>query len=153
MTMDLATVDKLLTTTRSVRSRLDLTRPVDPAVIEECLEIAVQAPAGSNNCRYHFLIVTDPAKRSALADFYRQAFEQFYPAERLAASRQTVPRDAASWTALAEHFQDIPTLIIPFVEGRPEGLKPERLAGLCGNILPVAWSLMLALRARGVGAA
>ena len=59
--MDLATVDKLLTTTRSVRSRLNLTPPVDPAVIEECLEIAVQAPAGSSNCRYHFLVVTDPA--------------------------------------------------------------------------------------------
>jgi nitroreductase len=151
--MHLATVDKLLTTTRSVRSRLDLTRPVDPAVIEECLEIAVQAPQGSNNCRYHFVIVTDPGKRRALGDLYRQAFEQFYPADRLEASRQTVPRDAASWTALAEHFQDVPVLIIPCVEGRPEGLKPERLAGLYGNILPMAWSLMLALRARGVGAA
>ena len=60
--MDLTTVDKLLTTTRSVRRRLDLTRPVDPAVIEECLEIAVQAPQGSNNCRYHFLVVTDPVE-------------------------------------------------------------------------------------------
>jgi hypothetical protein len=54
---------------------------------------------------------------------------------------------------LSEHFQDIPTLIISCVEGRPEGLKPERLAGLYGNILPITWSLMLALRARGVGAA
>ena len=151
--MDLATVDKLLTTTRSVRSRLNLTRPVDPAVIEECLEIAVQAPAGSSNCRYHFLIVTDPGKRRALGDLYRQAFEQFFPASSLAASRQNAPRDAASWTALAEHFQDIPMLIISCIEGRPEGRNPERLAGLYGNILPVTWSLMLALRARGVGAA
>jgi nitroreductase len=151
--MDLTTVDKLLTTTRSVRSRLDLTRPVDPAVIEECLELAVQAPAGSNNCRYHFIVATDPGKRRALADLYRRAFDQFYPPERLAAARQSVPRDAASWTALAEHFQDVPVLIISCIEGRPEGLKPERLAGLYGNVLPVTWSLMLALRARGVGAA
>jgi nitroreductase len=151
--MDLATVDKLLTTTRSVRRRLDLTRPVPPALIEECLEIAVQAPQGSSLCRYHFIVVTDPAKRQALADLYRRAFDTFYPPDRLAERRQTQPRDARSWTALADHFQDIPTLIIPCVEGRPEGLKPERLAGLYGNILPIAWSLMLALRARGVGAA
>jgi nitroreductase len=149
--MDLATVDKLLTTTRSVRRRLDLTRPVDPAVIEECLEIAVQAPQGSNNCRYHFLVVTDPGKRRVLGDLYRQAFEQFYPAA--GTSRQTMaPRDMESSMALNEHFQDVPMLIIPCVVGRPEGLKPERLAGMYSNILPMAWSLMLALRARGVGA-
>jgi len=150
--MDLATVDKLLTTTRSVRRRLDLTRPVDPAVIEECLEIAVQAPQGSNNCRYHFLVVTDPGKRRALGDLYRQAFEQFYPAA--GTSRQTVPPpDMESAIALAEHFQDVPVLIISCIEGRPEGRTSERLAGLYGNILPMTWSLMLALRARGVGAA
>ena len=151
--MDLATVDKLLTTTRSVRRRLDLTRPVDPAVIEQCLEIAVQAPQGSKGFRYHFIVVTDPAKRKALADLYRRAFGTFYPPEGLDALRKTDPRNVPSWTALADHFQDVPTLIIPCVEGRPEGLKPERLAGLYGNILPIAWSLMLALRARGVGAA
>ena len=126
--MDLATVNKLLTTTRSVRARLDLTRPVPAELIEECLEIAVQAPQGSSLCRYHFIVVTDPAKRQALADLYRRAFDIFYPPDRLAERRQTQPRDAASWTALADHFQDIPTLIIPCVEGRPEGLKPERLA-------------------------
>lgn len=151
--MDLATVNKLLTTTRSVRRRLDLTRPVDPAVIEECLELAVQAPAGGNIFRYHFMIVTDARIRATLGDRYRQEFNVFYPSERLEARRQTEPRDVPSWTALADHFQDVPTLIFPCVEGRPEGLHPERLAGLYGNILPMAWSLMLALRSRGVGAA
>ena len=151
--MDLATVDKLLTTTRSVRRRLDLTRPVDPAVIEECLELAVQAPAGGNIFRYHFMIVTDAKIRATLGDRYRQEFNVFYPPERLEARRQTEPRDVPSWTALADRFQDVPTLIFPCVEGRPEALPPERLAGLYGNILPMAWSLMLALRSRGVGAA
>ena len=158
--MDRATVDKLLTTTRSVRRRLDLTRPVDPAVIEECLELAVQAPQGSNLCRYHFMIVTDAAIRARLGDLYRQEFSAFSPPERLEALRHTDPtgdasstRDVFSFTALAEHFQDVPTLIFPCVEGRPEGLHPERLPGLYGNILPMAWSLMLALRSRGVGAA
>lgn len=150
--MDLATVDKLLTTTRSVRARLDLSRPVDPAVIEECLDLAVQAPTGSNNCRYQFIVVTDPAKRQALAELYRRAFVQFFPPEQVAERRKVEPRDVESWMALAENFQDIPALIIACVEGRPEGRSPERLAGLYGNILPAAWSLMLALRARGVGA-
>lgn len=71
-------------------------------------------------------------------DRYRQEFNVFYPPERLEARRQTEPRDVPSWTALADHFQDVPTLIFPCVEGRPEGLHPERLAGLYGNILPMA---------------
>ena len=151
--MDLATVDKLLTTTRSVRRRLDLTRPVPPALIEECLEIAVQAPTGSGNCRYQFIVVTDVAKRRTLAELYRRAFATFYPPESIAERSDIEPRTLASGVALAENFQDVPVLIIACVEGRPEGRSPERLAGLYGNILPAAWSLMLALRARGVGAA
>jgi len=151
--MDLSTVNKLLTTTRSVRARLDLTRPVPAALIEECLEIAVQAPVGGNVCRYHFIVVTNPPKRIVLAELYRRAFSEFYPPERIAERRKSEPRDVASWTSLAEHFQDVPALVIACVEGRPEGLGPERLAALYGNILPTAWSLMLALRARGVGAA
>lgn len=151
--MDLATVDKLLTTTRSVRARLDLTRPVPPELIEECLDIAIQAPTGSNISRYHFVVVTDPAKRRALAELYRRAFAEFYPPDRLAERRRTHPGDVASWTFLVENFQDVPALIIACVEGRPEGRSPERLAAMFGNILPATWSLMLALRARGVGAA
>jgi nitroreductase len=124
--MDLGIVDKLLTTTRSVRRRLDLTRAVDPALIEQCLEIAVQEPTGSNLCRHRFIGVTDAGKRETLRAFIDARYLQ----ERLAARRQTEPRDVPSWTALAEHFQDVPTLIISCVEGRPEGLKPERLTGL-----------------------
>src|ERR1700760_1443217 len=105
--MDLATVDKLLTTTRSVRQRLDLARPVEPEVIERCLEIAVQGPSGSNICRYHFLVVTDPAKRSALAELYRKAFAQAYTPETLAQRRETDARNVKSWQFLVEHFQDV----------------------------------------------
>jgi nitroreductase len=151
--MDLASVDKLLTSTRSVRQRLDLSRPVEPEVIEQCLEIAVQAPSGSNICRYHFLVVTDPALRSAIAGLYRRAFAQAYTPELLAERRRTDSRNVQSWQFLVEHFQDVPVLVIPCVEGRPEGLPIHRLAGMYGNILPAAWSFMLALRARGLGAA
>src|SRR5436309_4842368 len=97
--MDIATIDHLLTTTRSVRKRLDLSRPVDPAVLERCIEIALQSPTGSNTQGWHFLVVTDAAKRAALADLYRKAFDGYVsiresgpqlPAEDLRA--QQMPR-------------------------------------------------------------
>ena len=76
--MDLATVDKLLTTTRTVRKRLDLTRPVEPAIIQTCLEIAIQAPTDKNIPRYHFVVVTDEAKRTDLAALYKRAYLEVY---------------------------------------------------------------------------
>ena len=152
--MDLATVDELLTTTRSVRQRLDLKRPVEPEIIQQCLDIAVQAPAGGNVCRYHFMVITDAAKRAAIGDWYRQAFAKAYTAEVLAERRKTHARDVKSWVFLVEHLHEVPVLIIPCIEGRPEDdLSVNRLAGFYGNILPAAWSLTLALRARGLGSA
>lgn len=152
--MDLATVDKLLTTTRSVRQRLDLTRPVEPEIVEHCLELAVQAPAGGNVCRYHFMIVTDPAKKAAIGDWYASAFAKVYTDDILAERRKTHARDVASWVYLVDHLRDVPMLIIPCVEGRAaEDTSTARLAGMFGNILPAAWSLVLALRARGIGTA
>ena len=72
--LDRATVDHLLTTTRTVRKRLDLTRPVEREVIQECLELAIQAPNGGNQNRYHFVVVTDPVKRAAIGAIYRKVF-------------------------------------------------------------------------------
>jgi nitroreductase len=149
--MDLATVDTLLTTTRTVRKRLDLTRAVAPEIIQACLEIAVQAPTGGNIPRYHFVVVTDPARRADLAAIYKRAYLEVYSPQRQAEVRQSDPRLIDSATYLAEHLHEVPVLIIPCVEAPPgaAGSGP----GLYGSILPAAWSLMLALRARGVGAA
>jgi nitroreductase len=152
--MDLASVDHILTTTRSVRKRLDLKRPVEPEIIERCLEIAVQAPTGGNVCRYHFMVVADAVKKKAIGDWYKQAFAIAYTEPVLAERRKTHARDVASWTYLVEHLGEVPLLIIPCLDGRLEGdLSPQRVAGFYGNILPAAWSLMLALRARGLGSA
>jgi nitroreductase len=148
--MDLTTVDKLLTTTRTVRKRLDLTRSVPPEVIEQCLEIAIQAPTGGNVPRYHFMVVTDAATRTALATRYKRAYLEAYTPQRQAEIRQSDPRLIDSATYLAEHLHEVPVLIIPCVESPPgQGMGP----GLYASILPATWSLMLALRARGVGAA
>jgi nitroreductase len=148
--MDLATVDKLLTTTRTVRKRLNLTRPVDPEIIQTCLEIAIQAPTGGNIPRYHFVVVTDTAKRAALAAIYKRSYLEVYSLQRQAETRQTDPRLIDSANYLAEHMHEVPVLIIPCVEAPVvQGTGP----GAFASILPATWSLMLALRARGVGAA
>jgi nitroreductase len=154
--VDVAAADLLLTTTRSVRRRLDLTRPVNPKVIEECLEIAIQAPTGSNIARYHFVIVTDPARRAAVAGYYRRVYFEEYLDRRRAMTPDFPERDGRfsdSTTYLAEHLHEVPVLVIPCVEARSEDKGPLAQAGSYGNILPAAWSFMLALRARGLASA
>jgi nitroreductase len=148
--MDLVTVDKLLTTTRTVRKRLDLSRPVEPAIIQECLEIAIQAPTGGNIPRYHFVVVTDTAKRAELGAIYKRSYLEVYSPDRQEQTRQTDPGLIDSANYLAEHMHEAPVLIIPCVEAPPlQGMGP----GAYASILPAVWSLMLALRARGLGSA
>lgn len=149
-------VDRILTTTRSVRRRLDLGRPVDPRVIEECLEIAVQAPTGGNISRYHFVVVTDPVRKAGVAQYYRKVFFEEYLPRRAQVTPDFPERDKGfsdSATYLAEHLHEAPVLVIPCVEGRLEDKGPMVQAASYGNILPAAWSFMLALRARGLVAA
>ena len=147
--MDLVTVDHLLTTTRSVRKRLDLTRPVESDIIQRCIDVALQAPNGGNLGRYHFMVVTDPAKRARLAELYRKAFAAYLVPSREAYS----PRVFESANYLAEHMHEVPVHIIPCIEGRVDEETPFRQASVYGSVLPAAWSLMLALRARGLGSA
>jgi nitroreductase family protein len=126
--MDLATVDKLLTTTRTVRKRLDLTRPVAPAIIQTCLEIAIQAPTGGNIPRYHFVVLTEEAKRTDLAALYKRAYFEVYSPQRQAEVSQSDLRLIASATYLGEHMHEVPVLIIPCVEAPPvQGTGPRSL--------------------------
>lgn len=156
----LTIIDHLLTTTRSVRKRLDLSRPVEQAVIEECMEIALQAPTGSNQQKWHFIVVTDPEKRAAIGELYRQSFELYRPSDAPEPEPVSADPHAAqmrrvisSARYLANHMYEVPVLIIGCYEGRPEEPEPFAQAGLYGSILPAVWSLMLALRARGLGSA
>jgi nitroreductase len=154
--MDLASTDKLLTTTRSVRKRLDLSRPVPRSVIEECIEIAFQAPSGSNSQGWSFVVVTDAAKRKAIGDYYSTVFTAYanapqpdYSADPKRAAQQERVRESAQY--LADHMHEAPALVIPCILGRPRGEGSQ--AGFWGSILPAAWSFMLALRSRGLGTA
>lgn len=151
--VDLTAVDQVLTTTRSVRRRLDLSRPVEPEVIEEAIDIALQAPTGSNRQNWRFMVVTDPAKKKAIADLYRQSFARYAGARPTKAPSTPSERMTASAWHLANHMHEVPVLIIGCIEGRATNPSPAAQAGLYGSILPSAWSLMLALRARGLGSA
>ena len=156
--MELASIDHLLTTTRSVRKRLDFAKPVPRDVIETCLEIALQAPTGGNQQNWHFVVVTDAAKRGALADLYRQGWEVYTKLERppMAADdprTSQMPRVVDSAQYLTDHFHEAPVMIVPCVEGRVEQLPSFVQASVYGSILPAVWSLMLALRSRGLGSA
>ena len=152
--------DQLLSTTRAVRKRLDFTRPVEPELIRECVELAVQAPTGSNSQRWHFIVVTDSDKRKALGEFYRQGMETVYGLDP-GQSKQPMPKDPevartqarilSSSQYLAMHMHEVPVLIVPCIHGRLDGAPSVVQAGTWGSILPAVWSFMLAARARGLG--
>ena len=144
--LDLETVDHLLSTTRAVRKRLDLTRPVPTEVIEECLRLAIQAPTGSNRQGWHWLVVTDDDKRAALADMYRQGFGPYMDRARRGSEPLTRVGESALW--LAEHLQDVPVHVIPCIEDYTKG---RAHGGVWASIYPAVWSFQLALRSRGLG--
>jgi len=149
MRLDL-TPDELLSTTRAVRKRLDLERPVEREVLEECLELAQQAPTASFSQNWHFVVVTDAAKRAALGELWRQVALPYL--ERGGGPRQgQMARIGAGVVHLAEHIQDVPVHVIPCVQGRYEGKPNPLVASMYGSIVPAAWSFMLAARSRGLG--
>lgn len=152
--------DELLSTTRAVRKRLDLTRDVEPELLRECLELATQAPTGSNRQGWHFIVVRDAETRRQLGEWYRQGFEMAYadPEAVLAglpqedqgyveATRRVI--DSASY--LAQHMGDVPVLLIPVIESRTDNLPVVMQASIWGSLLPAVWSFMLAARSRGLG--
>lgn len=153
------TADEVLTTTRSVRKRLDLTRDVPHEVLVECVEIATQAPTGGNQQGWSFVFVRDADKKRALAEMYARHFDPY------AASRPEPPfpegdprraqmeRVAASAQHLRDHLHEVPVMCIPLIAGRLDGLPVFPAASAWGSILPAVWSFMLALRERGLGSA
>jgi nitroreductase len=148
---DVAMIDELLTTTRAVRRRLDLTRPVERDVILECLRIAVQAPTASNQQDWRWLVITDAAKRAALADLYREVGGAYLEQARRNQADDQTRRVYESAYALSEFLHEVPVFVIPCVDKRVDGAPNALAASAYGSIIPAAWSFMLALRARGLG--
>ena len=155
MNYDLASVDYILETTRSVRKRLDMSRPVPTDLVMEALEVALQAPTGSNNQGWRWLIVTDKTKIAQVGEHYRKSFMAYAGDAKRPESED--PRVQQQWRVtssaryLADHMHEVPMLVFACIKGRLAA--GEDGAGLFGSSIPAAWSLMLALRARKVGSA
>jgi nitroreductase len=155
MDFDLPTVDSLLTTTRAVRKRLDLERPVPREVVLECLRLALQAPTGGNTQRWRWLVVDDPEVRAGLAELYRRAADPYLGAQKRAieeAGRGGMDSILGSALYLSDHLHEVPVHVIPIALDRPP-TAPADAAGWFGSIIPAAWSFQLALRSRGLGSA
>ena len=154
------TADQLLSTTRSVRKRLDTTRPVPRDVIEECLELAFQAPNGSNRNTWRWIVVDDPALVRKVAGLYHKGYEKMIASLGDAvgsnyAGAQVPGAEGihASVDALLQKMPDMPALVIPLMAGRPEDKDAFEQACMWGSIIQAVWSLFLALRVRGLGSA
>lgn len=148
--------DEVLTTTRSVRKRLDLDKPVPREVLMECLEIALQAPTGSNAQGWQWMFVTDPVKKQAIADIYRANALPYLNQDKpgygegdVRTERMGFVSDSAKY--LAENLQDVPVLLIPCLEGKPDTGGLGFSASFWASLFPAAWSYCLALRNRGLG--
>lgn len=154
---DLRQTDRLLTTTRAVRKRLDLTRPVPYEMITDCVRVATQAPAGGNVQLWRWLVVDDPGLKAGIAELYRKAYEPYIELQReqvATAGRRDAQAIMASSDHLSEVLHEVPAMVIPCVLGRPEGINQQgALAGWYGSVLPAVWSFMLAARSRGLGTA
>lgn len=149
--MDLATVDELLTTTRAVRRRLDLTRPVGREVILDCIRLAMQAPTASNAQDWRWLVVTDADKRAAIADIYRGIGSEYLTYAAREASDPQTRRVYEGALALTETLARVPVHVIPCLDNRIDHSSMLTAASAWASIIPAGWSFLLALRSRGLG--
>ncbi|MGO8941341.1 MAG: nitroreductase family protein [Mycobacterium sp.] len=154
MTLNLS-VDEVLTTTRSVRKRLDFDKPVGRDVLMECLELALQAPTGSNSQGWQWVFVEDADKKKAIGDIYLEHARDYlkapgaeYPQGDTRGERMGLVRDSATY--LAEHMHEAPVLMIPCIFGR-EDKQPLGGVSFWSSLFPAVWSFCLALRSRGLG--
>jgi nitroreductase len=153
MPFDTAETDRLLTTTRSVRKRLDLERPVEPEIILDCLRLAIQAPTGGNGQGWRWVVVTDPAKRAELARMYAEGGADYLRKQAASHAHPQTRRVYESAFYLTEILDRVPVHVIPCIEGRADNAPNLASASRYGSIIPAAWSFMLALRSRGLGSA
>ena len=149
--MDIATVDELLTTTRSVRKRLDLTRPVGRDVILECIRLAMQAPTASNAQDWRWMVVTDADKRAAIADIYRSIGAQYLAYAVDTESDPQTKRVYQSAMSLTDTLAQVPVHVIPCLDQRIDDAVLGVAAAAWASIIPAGWSFLLALRSRGLG--
>jgi nitroreductase len=153
---DLSITDELLSTTRAVRKRLDLERPVERDVLLDCIRLSQQAPTGSNTQSWRWMVVTDAAKKKALAELYEEVASQYLELARSQLDEDDAQSHRVYESAfhLVDILADVPAHVIPCVEGRlPAEAGNAMCASFYGSIFPAVWSFQIALRSRGLGSA
>lgn len=151
MEFDLAQTDALLSTTRSVRKRLDLERPVPRDVIVECLQLAVQAPTGGNAQTWRWLVVDDPDTKAGLAELYARSGRDYLAMYQRDSLDGQTNRVLDSADHLLEVLDRVPAMVVPCIKGRLGSADSFVAASWYGSIIPAVWSFQLALRSRGLG--
>jgi len=149
--VDIGSVDELLSTTRAVRRRLDLSRPVGRDVILDCVRLAMQAPTASNAQDWRWLVITDADKRAAIAEIYRSIGVEYLAHAAESASDPATRRVYRSALGLTETLAKVPVHVIPCLQRRFDGNDLVVAASAWASIIPAGWSFLLALRSRGLG--
>ena len=149
--MDISSVDELLTTTRAVRKRLDLTRPVDRDVILECVRLAMQAPTASNAQDWRWLVIDDADKRAAIAEIYHSVGAEYLSHAAESEPDPQTQRVYRSALELTGTLAKVPVHVIPCLLRRFDGSDHLVAASAWASIIPAGWSFLLALRSRGLG--
>jgi nitroreductase len=148
---DTKVTDELLSTTRAVRRRLDLERPVEPQVILDCIALAQQAPTATNAQSWRWVVVTDAARKAGLAEIYRGGCLGYLQRGAAEEEDPQTRRVYESALQLATTIERVPVLVIPCIERMFNDAPHVVSASSYGSILPAAWSFLLALRSRGLG--
>jgi nitroreductase len=143
-------IDEVLATTRAVRKRLDLHRPVDNQILLDCIDLAEQAPSGGGITSRRWIVVRDPEVKAQLAAVYHDGMHAFVSqsVERLRGTGHPQEKVLESALYLVEHLAEVPAIVIPTIIGRHDG---SGRPGLFDSVIQAAWSFCLALRARGLG--
>tara|TARA_B100000530_G_scaffold145432_1_gene90996 strand:- start:968 stop:2137 length:1170 start_codon:yes stop_codon:yes gene_type:complete len=148
---DLNQTDRLLTTTRAVRKRLDLEREVSDDVIFTCIDLAEQAPTGGNDASRRWLVIRDQDLKNQLGELYAEVGTLFVNARgRLDGTGHPKEQVVSSSAYLVENFAKVPVLVMCAIWGIHDN---SGRPGLFDSAIPSAWSFNLALRSRGLGTA
>jgi nitroreductase len=151
---DLTNTDRLLTTTKQVRKRLDLSRPVPIELVLECIQVASAAPIGANRESNRWLIIDEAEIKAELAKLYRRRMDPYLSALPVAppGSRQAKVNESTKY--LIDHMAEVPLIVIPLRLSRvSEKADVRERSSFYGSVIPAVWSFQLAARSRGLGSA
>ena len=148
MNIDVSSVDYVLSTTRSVRLRLDFEREVDMQVILDCIDIAEQAPTGGNLGSRRWIVITEQKQKEKIADLYFNSAGKWMVKARDSLVGTGHPNEKMMESAayLAENLAKSPAIVVPTIIGVHDN---SGRPGLFDSVIQSAWSFCLALRARG----